>query len=60
MLSKEEQKEIDKQRRKTQRVEAKEAALLQKEELKLLKEKERQADKERAAAQREKSKDLKK
>ena len=60
MLSKEEQREVDKERRKTKRQADKEAALLQKEELKLQKEKERQADKERAAAQREKSKDLKK
>jgi len=59
MLSKEEQKLVDAERRAAKRVEAKEAALLQKEELKLLKEKERQADKERAAAQRKKSKDLK-
>ena len=59
MLSKEEQKEVDKERRAAKREADKEAKLLEKEELKLQKQREKEADKERAKEQRKKSKNLK-
>ena len=60
MLSKEEQKEVDKERRAANREADKEAKLLEKEKLKLQKQREKEQDKERAKEQRKKSKDLKK
>lgn len=59
MLSKEEQAQVDAERKKAKREADKEAKLLEKEKNKKLKEDEKKKDKERAKEQRKKSKTLK-